>query len=76
MIDADEIREALQEEPWLEWYIEDDDVTLDDARVRFVVAQRIAVHELRAHDETIEVRFSRRGLLTTAYVSDREGVLS
>jgi hypothetical protein len=76
MITADEIREALREEPWLEWYIEDDDVTLDDARVRFVVAQRIAVRELRAHDETIEVRFSRRGLLTTAYVSDREGVLS
>jgi hypothetical protein len=73
-ISDEEIRAALEEEPWLIFYLEDDDVTLDDARVRLTLAQAAAVRELRAHDETIEVRYVRRGLLTTAYVSDREAL--
>jgi len=71
MIPAEEIQEVLELEPWLRWYIHADDLSLDDARVRFTVCQRIAVKELRAQKETIELRVALRGLLTTAYISDR-----
>jgi hypothetical protein len=73
---AAEIAEVLELEPWLEWYLDPDDQDIHNARARFMVAQRVAVQELRAHNETIETRLATRGLLTTAYVSDREGVLS
>jgi hypothetical protein len=76
MMTRAEIDEVLGLEPWLRWYVEPEDVTMDDSRVRFLLAQRRAVGELRAHKETIEIRLATRGLLTTAYVSDREGVLS
>jgi hypothetical protein len=75
---ADEIAEVLELEPWLRWFVEPGDENINDVRVRFLIAQNIAVRELRAHGEEVEVRFSRRGLLTTSYVPDRadQGVQS
>jgi len=70
VIDAEEIQEALELEPWLRWYLDDADETLDDTRVRFIVAQNIAIRELRAHNETIEIRVERGDLLTTCYIAE------
>jgi len=71
MIPAEEIQEALEFEPWLQWFLDAGDLTLDDVRIRFLVAQDIAVKELRSRHEVIELRIARGDLLTTAYVSDR-----
>ena len=71
MISGEEIREALEFEPWLQFFLAPDDYCMDDARVRFLLAQHRAIHELRARHETIERRVSVRGLLTTSFTSDR-----
>ena len=70
MISEAEVREVLEDEPWLRWYVSDADESLDDARVRFIVAQNIAIRELRAHNEIIEIRVERGDLLTTCYVAE------
>jgi hypothetical protein len=69
---ADEIREVLELEPWLRWYLEPDDEDVYDARVRFAVAQRIAIRELTSADIPVATRFVRNKLLTTSYASDRD----
>lgn len=68
----DEALEELLEEPWLAFWLEDGDEDLFGARTRFAVAQRVAVRELRAHNETIEVRMALRGMLTTCYIAEYE----
>jgi hypothetical protein len=79
MIDIDEVltaeeRALLEDEPWLRWYIRDSDADLiEDARIRFTVAQSRAVRVLRAHDEEVEARQTRRGMLTTAYQTSKVG---
>jgi hypothetical protein len=69
---AAELAEVLELEPWLEWYIRDTDEDVYDARVRFAVAQRIAIRELTSADIPVATRFTRNKLLTTSYASDRD----
>jgi len=74
VISEAEVQEVLEDEPWLQWFLDAGDLTLDDARIRFIVAQDLAVKELRARHEVIEVRIARGDLLTTAYFSQRAEV--
>jgi len=71
----DEIRQELEDEPWLVFWLEDDDEDVESVRVRFMVDQAIAIRTLRAREETVEVRAMRGELLTTAYASQKEGEL-
>jgi hypothetical protein len=71
-MNSEEVREVLELEPWLEWFIEPEDEDVFDARVRFAVAQRIAIRELTSADIPVATRFTRNKLLTTSYASDRD----
>jgi hypothetical protein len=67
---SQEILREVREEPWLAFYLEDADEDLEDARVRFAVAQRIAVRELVHEGTPVAMRFTRNQMLTTSYAPD------
>jgi HK97 family phage prohead protease len=77
---TDDVRDALDSEPWLKHFLradidldelEDvDEDDLDEARVRFAVAQSRAVRELGA---TLSVRHSRGDLVTTSWAPHAGG---
>jgi len=73
VIPAEEIQELL-DEPWLVFWVEAGDEDLDAARIRFAIAQDLAVKELRARHQVIEVRIARGDVLMTAYFSQRAEV--
>ena len=64
---AAEIRAARKVEPWLEAYIEPGDETIESARGRFEVAQRVALRRMAADGVELHRRHVKAGgMLTTS----------
>ena len=64
---TDEVEAELLEEPHLAAYLERGDTSLEPARRRFRADQTVARRQLRRAGVGIAVRYTRRGMSTTAF---------